>query len=79
MRLFCKQLRFVAYVNIAPHQSAQVIIQYGTRYVDFSIFKAIRSVRSVRLFPVLDSTFDLIPDSASKNAKACATLDYYLG
>ena len=69
MRLFCKQLRFVAYENIAPHQSAQVIIQYGTRYVDFSIFKAIRSVRSVRLFPVLDSTFDLIPDSASQNAK----------
>ena len=69
MRLFCKQLRFVAYENIVPHQSAQVIIQYGTRYVDFSIFKAIRSVRSVRLFPVLDSTFDLIPDSASQNAK----------
>ena len=29
--------------------------------MDFSIFKAIRSVRSVRLFPVFDSTFDLIP------------------
>ena len=36
----------------------------------FFYFKAIRSVRSVRLFPVFDSTFDLIPDSASKNVKA---------
>ena len=66
----CKQLRFVAYVNIAPHQSAQVIIQCGTRYVDFFIFKASRSVRSVRPFPIFDSTFDLIPDSASKTVKA---------
>ena len=66
----CKTLGFVAYVNIAPHQSAQVIIQCGTRYVDFSIFKAFRSVWSVRLFPIIDSTFDLIPDSASQNAKA---------
>ncbi|CAH3153056.1 unnamed protein product [Porites lobata] len=33
--------------------------------------KAIRfSVRSIRLFPVFDSTFDLIPDSASKYVKA---------
>ena len=50
---FCKHLRFVAYVNIAPHQSFQVIIQCGTRYVDFAIFKEIRSVRSFRFFPVL--------------------------
>ena len=48
----CKTLGFVAYVNIAPHQSAQVIIQCGTRYVDFSIFKAFRSVWSARLFPI---------------------------
>ena len=27
--------RFVANANLAPHQSAQVIIQRGTRYVDF--------------------------------------------
>ena len=27
--------RFVANANLAPHQSAQVIIQPGTRYVDF--------------------------------------------
>ena len=27
--------RFVASANLAPHQSAQVIIQCGTRYVDF--------------------------------------------
>ena len=27
--------RFVANVNLAPHQSAQAIIQCGTRYVDF--------------------------------------------
>ena len=27
-----------AYVNIAPHQSAQAIIQCGTRYVDYFIF-----------------------------------------
>ena len=26
---------FVANANLAPHQSAQVIIQCGTRYVDF--------------------------------------------
>ena len=26
--------RFVANANLAPHQSAQVIIQCGTRYVD---------------------------------------------
>ena len=37
----------------------------------FFIFKAIRfSIRSVRLFSVFDSTFDLIADSASKNMKA---------
>ena len=66
----CKTLGFVAYVNIAPHQSAQVIIQCGTRYVDFSIFMAFRSLWSVRHFPIFDSTFDLIPDSASQNAKA---------
>ena len=28
------------------------------------------SVRSIRLFPVFDSTFDLISDSASKHVKA---------
>ena len=38
--------------------------------MDVSIFKAFRSVRSVRPFPIFDSTFDLIPDSASQNAKA---------
>ena len=38
--------------------------------MDFSIFKAFRSVRSVRPFPIFDSTFDLIPDSASKTVKA---------
>ena len=27
--------RFVANANLAPHQSAQVIIQRGPRYVDF--------------------------------------------
>ena len=27
--------KFVANANLAPHQSAQVIIQCGTRYVDF--------------------------------------------
>ena len=27
--------RFVAIANLAPHQSAQVKIQCGTRYVDF--------------------------------------------
>ena len=27
--------RFVANANLAPHQSAQVIIQFGSRYVDF--------------------------------------------
>ena len=37
----------------------------------FFIFQAIRfSVRSIRLFSVFDSTFDLIPDSASKTVKA---------
>ena len=27
--------KFVVNANLAPHQSAQVIIQCGTRYVDF--------------------------------------------
>ena len=70
----CKQLRFVAYVNIAPHQSARVIIR--SRVIGscnnpmwHKVCRLICSV--VRLFPVFDSTFDLIPDSASKNAKAC--------
>ena len=27
--------KFIANANLAPHQSAQVIIQCGTRYVDF--------------------------------------------
>ena len=33
--MFILKLKFVAYANIAPHQSAQVIIQSGTRYVEF--------------------------------------------
>ena len=36
--VFVRKLRFVAYANIAPHQSAQVIIQSGTRYVEFFSF-----------------------------------------
>ena len=64
MRSLCKHCT----TSISP--STPIIIQCGTRYVGFSIFKAFRSVRSVRLFPIFDSTNDLIPDSASKNAKA---------
>ena len=30
--------KFVANANLAPHQSAQVIIQRGTRYVDLFLF-----------------------------------------
>ena len=33
--VFILKLKFVANANIAPHQSAQVIIQSGTRYVEF--------------------------------------------
>ena len=33
--MFILKLKFVANANIAPHQSAQVIIQSGTRYVEF--------------------------------------------
>ena len=32
------KLRFVACVNFVPQQSAQVIIQCGTRYVDFFLY-----------------------------------------
>ena len=32
--------RFVANAYLAPHQSAQAIIQCGTRYVDFFCFLA---------------------------------------
>ena len=42
---------FVASANLVPHQSAQVIIQRGTRYMDFFLCLAIRfSVRSIPLF-----------------------------
>ena len=64
--------RFVANANLAPHQSAQVIIQCGTRYVDF--FSLVRRLDfrfgPFGFFPVFDSAFDLIPDSTSKNVKA---------
>ena len=62
--MFILKLKFVAYANIAPHQSAQVIIQSGTRYVEFFsslsnlIFGSVHSA-----FPVFDWTFDLAPDS----------------
>ena len=36
--VFAIKLKFVAYADIAPHQSAQVIIQSGTRYVNFFSF-----------------------------------------
>ena len=65
--------RFVANANLAPHQSAQVIIQCGTRYVDFFSLLGdliFGSVRYIPLFSAFDSTCDLIPDSASKNVKA---------
>ena len=64
--------RFVANANLAPHQSAQVIIQCGTRYVDF--FSLVRRLDfrfgPFGFCPVFDSAFDLIPDSTSKNVKA---------
>ena len=36
--MFIIKLKFVAYANTAPHQSAQVIILSGTRYVEFFSF-----------------------------------------
>ena len=64
--------RFEACANFAPHQSAQA--KNSTWHEVCGVFflcQAIRlSVRSIRLFPILDSTFDLVPDSASKNVKA---------
>ena len=64
--------RFIASANLAPHQSAQVIIQLGTRYVDFVFFVRRLDFRfgPFLFFPVFDSTCDLISDSASKNVKA---------
>ena len=64
--------RFIASANLAPHQSAQVIIQRGTRYVDFVFFVRRLDFRfgPFLFFPVFDSTCDLISDSASKNVKA---------
>ena len=64
--------RFFANANLAPHQSVQVRIRCGTRYVDFSFFvrRLDFSDRSIRLCVVFDSTFDLIPYSASINLKA---------
>ena len=63
--------RFIASANLAPHQSAQVIIQLGTRYVDFVFFVRRLDFRfgPFLFFPVFDSTCDLISDSASKNVK----------
>ena len=61
--------RLVANANIAPHQSAQVIIHCALAPGMWNSFlcQTIRrySVRSIRLFPVFYSTCDLIPDSAS--------------
>ena len=64
--------RFVASANLAPHQSAQAIIQGGTRYVDFFLFLSRLDFRfgPFHFFPVFDSTCDLLPDSASKKLKA---------
>ena len=63
---------FVANANLAPHQSVQVIIQCGTRYVDFFFFLRRLDFRfgPFLIFPVFDSTCDLISDSALKNVKA---------
>ena len=62
---------FVASANLVPHQSAQVIIQRGTRYVDFFFVTRLDfRFGPFPFFPVFDSTCDLISDSASKNVKA---------
>ena len=64
--------KFIANANLALHQSAQVIIQCGTRYVDFFFFVRRLDFRfgPFDFFSVFDSTCDLISDSTSKNMKA---------
>ena len=64
--------KFVANANLVPHQSAQAIIQCGTRYVDFFFFVRRLDFRfgPFGFFPVFDSTCDLISDSTLKNVKA---------
>ena len=58
--------RFVANANLAPHQSAQVIMDKVCGFF-FSLLGSLifGSVHS-SLFLAFDSTCDLIPDSASK-------------
>ena len=61
--------RFVANANLAPHQSAQVIMEQGM-WIFFFVRQFNFRFGPFLVFPAFASTCDLIPDSASKNVKA---------
>ena len=57
--------RFVANANLAPHQSAQVIMEQGM-WIFFFVRQFNFRFGPFLAFPAFDSTCDLFPDSASK-------------
>ena len=60
--------RFAASANLAPHQSAQVIMEHGMWIFSFLSDQIFGSVHSA-FFPVFDSICDLFPDSAQKKCE----------
>ena len=55
--------RFAASANLAPHQSAQVIMEHGM-WIFFFFKRLDFRVGAFRFFPVFDLICDLFPDSA---------------